>query len=110
MSKSNVVVLPLLRALLVGAAVLGLFSTAQAQSRIGVTQATENNPIGKPLIGADRVLKVGTDIQADETVITSANDRAHLIFLANRQDCRTVVRVVEGGQGLRVRHYLSVPR
>ena len=47
MSKSNVVVQLLLRALLVGAAVLGLFSAAQAQGRIGVTQATQNNPIAK---------------------------------------------------------------
>jgi hypothetical protein len=81
MSKSNVVVLPLLRALLVGAAVLGLFSTAQAQSRIGVTQATENNPMGKPPGGVDRVLRVGTDVQANEAITTTSEDRAHLVFL-----------------------------
>jgi hypothetical protein len=81
MSKSNVVVLLLLRALLVGAAVLGLFSTAQAQGRIGVTQSIQNNPVGKPPGGLDRVLRVGTDVQANEVISTAADDRAHLVFL-----------------------------
>ena len=81
MSKSNVLVLLLLRGLLVGAAVLALFSTAQAQSRIGVTQATENKPMGKPPGGVDRVLRVGTDVQANEIISTSNEDRAHLVFL-----------------------------
>jgi hypothetical protein len=81
MSKSNVAVLLLLRALLVGAAVLGLFSTAQAQGRIGVTQSIQNNPVGKPPGGLDRVLRVGTDVQANEIISTAADDRAHLVFL-----------------------------
>jgi hypothetical protein len=81
MSKSNVAVLLLLRALLVGAAVLGLFSTAQAQGRIGVTQSIQNNPMGKPPGGLDRVLRVGTDVQANEIISTAADDRAHLVFL-----------------------------
>lgn len=80
MFKSTVVI-PLVRGLLVGAAAVALVGTAQAQTRIGVTQSTENNPIGKPPVGSDRVLKVGTDIQASETVTTTSNDRAHLIFL-----------------------------
>ena len=81
MSKSNVAVLLLLRAVLVGAAVLGLFSTAQAQGRIGVTQSIQNNPLGKPPGGLDRVLRVGTDVQANEVISTAADDRAHLVFL-----------------------------
>ena len=81
MSKSNVVVLLLLRALLVGAAGLALFTPAQAQSRIGVTQATQNNPMGQPPGGVDRVLRVGTDVQANEIISTAADDRAHLVFL-----------------------------
>jgi hypothetical protein len=81
MSKSNVAVLLLLRAVLVGAAVLGLFSTAQAQGRIGVTQSIQNNPVGKPPGGLDRVLRVGTDVQANEIISTTDNDRAHLVFL-----------------------------
>ncbi len=80
MSKSNVVPL-LLRALLVGAAVLGLFGTAHAQGRIGVTQSIQNDPMGKPPGGLDRVLRVGTDVQANEIISTTDNDRAHLVFL-----------------------------
>jgi hypothetical protein len=81
MLQSKVVVPLLLRALLVGAAVLGLFSTAQAQGRIGVTQSIQNNPVGKPPGGVDRVLRVGTDVQANEVISTAADDRAHLVFL-----------------------------
>jgi hypothetical protein len=81
MCKSNVVVMLLLRSLLVGAAVLSLFATAQAQSRIGVTQAVENNPMGKPPGGVDRVLRVGTDVQANEIISTTNDDRAHVVFL-----------------------------
>lgn len=81
MSKSNVVILLAARALLVGAAVLGLFGAAHAQGRIGVTQATQNTPTGQPPGGADRVLLVGTDVHADEVITTKADDRAHLVFL-----------------------------
>jgi hypothetical protein len=81
MFQSKAVVPLLLRILLVGAAVLGLFSTAHAQGRIGVTQSTQNNPMGKPPGGLDRVLRVGTDVQANEIISTTANDRAHLVFL-----------------------------
>jgi hypothetical protein len=81
MSKSNVVVLLLLRALLVCAVGLTLFGSAQAQSRIGVTQSTQNNPMGQPPGGIDRVLRVGTDVQANEIISTAADDRAHLVFL-----------------------------
>ena len=81
MLQSKAVVPLLLRALLVGAAVLGLFSTAQAQGRIGVTQSIQNNPVGKPPGGLDRVLRVGTDVQANEIISTAADDRAHLVFL-----------------------------
>jgi hypothetical protein len=81
MAKSNVVVLLLLRALLVGAAGLALFGTAQAQSRIGLTQSIQNNPVGKPPGGLDRVLRVGTDVQANEVISTAADGRAHLVFL-----------------------------
>ncbi|HEV3491815.1 MAG TPA: FecR domain-containing protein [Reyranella sp.] len=81
MFKSKAVVPLLLRAFLVGAAVLGLFSTAHAQGRIGVTQSIQNDPMGKPPGGVDRVLRVGTDVQANEIISTTANDRAHLVFL-----------------------------
>jgi hypothetical protein len=81
MSKSNIIVLLVLRALFFGAAVSALFSTAQAQSRVGVTQSIQNNPVGKPPSGVDRVLRVGTDVQANEIISTAADDRAHLVFL-----------------------------
>jgi hypothetical protein len=81
MLQSKAVAPLLLRALLVGAAVLGLFSTAHAQGRIGVTQSIQNNPVGKPPGGVDRVLRVGTDVQANEIISTTDNDRAHLVFL-----------------------------
>jgi len=81
MLQSKAVVPLLLRALLVGAAVLGLFGTAHAQGRIGVTQSIQNNPVGKPPGGVDRVLRVGTDVQANEIISTAADDRAHLVFL-----------------------------
>ena len=81
MLQSKAVAPLLLRALLVSAAVLGLFSTAQAQGRIGVTQSIQNNPVGKPPGGVDRVLRVGTDVQANEIISTAGDDRAHLVFL-----------------------------
>src|SRR3981081_2325367 len=81
MPKSNVIVLLVLRALFVGAAVSALFSTAQAQSRVGVAQSIQNNPVGKPPSGVDRVLRVGTDVQANEIISTAADDRAPLGFL-----------------------------
>src|SRR3981189_1220743 len=81
MPKSNVIVLLVLRALFIGAAVSALFSTAQAQSRVGVTQSIQNNPVGKPPSGGGRVLRVGTDVQANEITATAADDRAHLVFL-----------------------------
>ncbi|MGZ5909466.1 MAG: FecR family protein [Reyranella sp.] len=81
MFQSKAVVPLLLHALLVGAAMLGLFSTAHAQGRIGVTQSVQNNPLGKPPGGVDRVLRVGTDVQANEIISTTDNDRAHLVFL-----------------------------
>src|SRR5690349_11202947 len=73
----------LMFAILTVAAALAFGSAAQAQvqGRVGVTQATENNPLGKPPTGTERVLKGGTDIQANESVTTGGNDRAHLIFL-----------------------------
>ena len=66
-------------AVAVGAMVLALPATAQ--SRVGVTSATTGDPLGKPPAQAERVLKVGIDVQANEAITTGANDRAHLLFL-----------------------------
>ena len=68
-------------ALLAGAAALALPGAATAQSRVGVTSATDGDPLGKPPAQAERVLKIGIDVQANEVVTTRANDRAHLVFL-----------------------------
>jgi hypothetical protein len=67
-------------ALLVGAAFVS-FTAGSALARVGVTGATEGDPRGMPPAQTERVLHVGTDIQADELITTGVDDRAHLIFL-----------------------------
>ena len=52
-----------------------------AFARVGVTSETNGDPLGKPPTEAERVLRVGIDIQADELITTHADDRAHLVFL-----------------------------
>lgn len=52
-----------------------------AAAKVGVTSATDGDPLGKPPTGAERVLRVGVDVQANETITTRAGDRAHLMFL-----------------------------
>ncbi|WP_289295868.1 FecR domain-containing protein [uncultured Reyranella sp.] len=54
---------------------------AIAHAKVGVTSATDGDPRGKPPAEAERVLRVGIDVQANELITTSANDRAHLMFL-----------------------------
>lgn len=80
MAKANVGFW-ILGALIAGTAMLATFTAADAQSRVGVTQATEGDPLGRPPGGTERILRVGTDVQANEAIITASNDRAHLIFL-----------------------------
>jgi hypothetical protein len=53
---------------------------ARAQS-IGVTSASIGDPLGKPPTQAERVLRVGIDLQAGELVTTGVGDRCHLLFL-----------------------------
>jgi hypothetical protein len=52
-----------------------------AQSRVGVTSGTSGDPLGKPPAEAERVLRVGVDVKANEAITTGAADRAHLLFL-----------------------------
>jgi hypothetical protein len=54
---------------------------APALAKVGVTSATDGDPLGKPPQQNERVLRIGIDIQADEVVTTNATDRAHLVFL-----------------------------
>ena len=73
------------RAALAGAAALMLLCSPMiigaAAAKVGVTSATDGDPLGKPPDGAERVLRVGVDVQANEVITTKANDRAHLMFL-----------------------------
>jgi hypothetical protein len=73
--------LSVLRAALIAATALALAGTAAAQSKVGVTSATDGDPLGKPPAENERILKIGIDVQANEVVTTHANDRAHLVFL-----------------------------
>ncbi|WP_422002917.1 FecR family protein [Reyranella sp.] len=73
----------LLRAALVSASMLvaGSLAVGPAAARVGVTSATDGDPLGKPPAEAERVLRIGIDVQANELITTSTNDRAHLVFL-----------------------------
>jgi hypothetical protein len=52
-----------------------------AHARVGVTSQTDGDPLGRPPSQAERVLRVGIDIQANEVITTKSNDRAHVVFL-----------------------------
>jgi len=65
---------------LVVGTILAFMATAQAQP-IGVTSISIGDPLGKPPAEAERVLRVGIDLQAGELVTTGAQDRCHLLFL-----------------------------
>jgi FecR protein len=73
------------RIALLGAAALALlnapFAIGEAAAKVGVTSATDGDPLGKPPQEAERVLRIGVDVQANELITTSTNDRAHLLFL-----------------------------
>jgi hypothetical protein len=85
MAKSVLVRVSLVRAALLGATALSLFSApftiGDAAAKVGVTSATDGDPLGKPPQEAERVLRIGIDVQANELITTNANDRAHLVFL-----------------------------
>ena len=85
MAKSVLVRVSLVRAALLGATALALFSApftiGDAAAKVGVTSATDGDPLGKPPTEAERVLRIGIDVQANELITTNANDRAHLVFL-----------------------------
>jgi hypothetical protein len=54
---------------------------AVAAAGVGVTSATDGDPLGRPPAAAERVLHVGIDIEASERVTTGPQDRAHVVFL-----------------------------
>src|SRR5262245_17401097 len=78
---------PAVRAgILLGAGLLALpaaclWSAGDALGRVGVTSASDGDPLGKPPNENERILRIGIDVQADELVTTGAKDRAHLVFL-----------------------------
>jgi hypothetical protein len=85
MAKSVLVRVSLVRATLLGATALALFNApftvGDAAAKVGITSATDGDPLGKPPTEAERVLRIGIDVQANELITTNANDRAHLVFL-----------------------------
>src|SRR5882757_133732 len=85
MAKSVLVQASLVRAVLLGATALTFinapFTIGEAVAKVGVTSATDGDPLGKPPQEAERVLRIGIDVQANELITTNANDRAHLVFL-----------------------------
>jgi hypothetical protein len=56
------------------------FALDDAAARVGVTSTTTGEPLGTPPAQAQRVLKVGIDVFANERIQTKDNDRAHLLF------------------------------
>lgn len=72
-------------ALLLGTTAFALFAApvgmTGAAARVGVTSATDGDPLGKPPTSPERVLRIGIDVQANEVITTNADDRAHLVFL-----------------------------
>ncbi len=85
MAKYVLVRVSLVRAVLLGASALTFvgapFIVGEAAAKVGVTSATDGDPLGKPPQEAERVLRIGVDVQANELITTNANDRAHLVFL-----------------------------
>lgn len=71
----------LLRAALLATTAVAMTAPGAAFARVGVTSATDGDPLGKPPAEAERVLRIGIDVQANEVIRTGANDRAHLVFL-----------------------------
>ena len=81
MAKGTAIGLSMLHATLLATTALILVGPGDAAARVGVTSATEGDPRGKPPAEAERVLRIGIDVQANEVITTAANDRAHLVFL-----------------------------
>src|SRR5262245_7659863 len=71
----------ILRAALLCTTAFVLLNPGMASARVGVTSATDGDPLGKPPAEPQRVLRIGIDVQANELVTTGPNDRAHLVFL-----------------------------
>ena len=73
-----------MRAMLLGTTAIALsgapFGIPDAAARVGVTSATDGDPLGKPPSEAERVLRIGIDVQANEIITTNARDVRNLDF------------------------------
>ena len=58
-----------------------VLAAGPAWARVGVTSVTDGDPLGQPPAEAERVLRVGIDVQANERITTRGTDRAHVVFL-----------------------------
>ena len=81
MTRSYGLRISVLRALLLGSIASLVLDPTIAAARVGVTSATDGDPLGKPPAEPERVLRIGIDVQANELITTGSNDRAHLVFL-----------------------------
>ncbi len=81
MIRSPGTALSWLRVALLCSTAFAMVDATAALARVGVTSATNGDPLGKPPQEAERILRIGIDVQANEIITTGANDRAHLVFL-----------------------------
>jgi hypothetical protein len=81
MTKPTVTGSSLLRGVLLGATALALLTATEAVANVGVISVAEGEPLGKPPAEAERILRLGIDVQTGETITTQANDRTHVVFL-----------------------------
>ncbi len=81
MTRSDGLRISVLRTLLLAGVALFALDPTIAAARVGVTSATDGDPLGKPPTEPERVLRIGIDVQANELITTGTNDRAHLVFL-----------------------------
>ena len=81
MTKPTITGSSLLRGILLGATALALLTATEAVANVGVISVAEGEPLGKPPAEAERILRLGIDVQTGETITTQANDRTHVVFL-----------------------------
>jgi hypothetical protein len=81
MTKPTITGSSLLWGVLLGATVLALLTATEAVANVGVISVAEGEPLGKPPAEAERILRLGIDVQTGETITTQANDRTHVVFL-----------------------------
>ena len=81
MTKPTITGSSLLWGVLLCATVLALLTATEAVANVGIISVAEGEPLGKPPAEAERILRLGIDVQTGETITTQANDRTHVVFL-----------------------------